>query len=75
MAFSEKIILLLAPKYLPGLVVFQYVVSSCFLIGFLRILQTYYSAAHKIPLVAFFVVLQGIILAGISFFALSLVHL
>jgi O-antigen/teichoic acid export membrane protein len=71
--FAGTLIGLLAPKYLPGTIVFQIVMLSCFLVGFVRIFQTYYTAVNRIWAVTLTVVLQNFIIVVAGFIALSLV--
>ena len=69
--FSEPLIQLLAPKYLPGLLVFQSINILCFLLGFFRILQSYYSAVNKIKEVALVITLQTILIFVVSIAVVS----
>jgi O-antigen/teichoic acid export membrane protein len=70
---SKDIINILSPKYLPGLVVFQYLIITCFIVGFMILLQMYYSAINSVRNTAIVVALQNIIQLAVSFYALTLI--
>ncbi|MEM5793408.1 MAG: oligosaccharide flippase family protein [Candidatus Aenigmatarchaeota archaeon] len=69
--FGEILISTIAPNYLPGLLFFKVLASFGLFSGYISIYNSYLIAKEKIGMVALLILLQHVLLFGISFLLLK----
>jgi len=69
--FSKIIISIIAPEYLPSLLIFKSLVCYGFIVGFATIYVSYLSAREKVKQIAVITLVQNVLLFAIGFLVLS----